>query len=284
MTSKVTGDKYAQQWCNAMIRDEVGNCNSGVKFATEQIKNGVTPSDITNKCTMWGVQDIPTNMPKEYATYAATEGFRYGCYLTTMFNGDKTNLCSVPLIDKFNSDSDSDSKNKTAPKIVNMPYVCPKSCSNLFSSSKDQNKCVEQAQTIYNKMLIDNNGCTNALGFSCVEKLNDHNLSDVVGCTMGQIQSHMLYYAKKNNTDTNADISCVNISGNSNGNGYQVGTVNSMNGQMDTGGDMFPYGSTYDKSYNPKSTPSPSPSPPLQPQPQQPTPSKSSPEPFKRHK
>jgi uncharacterized membrane protein YgcG len=181
-------------------------------------------------CSNWGVSDIPAGESQ----YAATEGFRYGCYLTTAFHGNGNNLCRINF-------QQGDGSN------VNMPFVCPQTCHSIFTDSDQVANCVNNAQSTFDTVVDGRNRCAPNPDFSCVYGLTqtgtgydcDNNANDrkthcvptVVGCTLGKIQNQMLHFAQKYETDTNQPpLSCLSY------------TTTGMNGDNNTVNPMFPDG------------------------------------------
>ena len=238
--SLLTPAQYAGTWCNYLMRENDA-CRSGVQTAVNALASGTSPADVVNMCSNWGVSDIPAGESQ----YAATEGFRYGCYLTAAFNGDENNLCRINF-------SNPDGTN------VNMPFVCPQTCQNIFTNSTQLANCVSNTQSTFDTVVDGRNRCASNPDFSCVYGLTqtgsgydcdnnandrkDHCVPTVVGCTLGKIQNQMLYSAQQYETETNQPpLSCLSyttsgMNNNSNGN-------NNSNPMFPDGGNVYPDGS-----------------------------------------
>ncbi len=176
--SNLSAIDYAKDWCIRTI-NEPDNCISGATFATSALQKGTSPSDIVGQCSNWGVADIQPGDPSN----AATEGFRYGCYLTTVFNGDQSNMCTVNLQSQDNSTTTS------------VPFVCQNTCKNIYSSGDSLTACMSSANSAMATKVDSQGACTSGVQ-SCVQMLSQSTPTSVpsaFGCTLGQLQGEMLY-------------------------------------------------------------------------------------------
>jgi hypothetical protein len=241
-TPGLSAGQYAQSWCNLLMR-EPDACASGVQTATQALASGNAPADVVNMCSNWGVSDIPAGQSE----YGATEGFRYGCYLTAAFNGDVNNLCQVTVPDSNGGPGST------------MPFVCPKTCNSIFgSNSAAAQKCSNNVQSVFDTLIDGRNRCTLNEDFSCIYGLNaqnsqyncdtndqdrkNHCVPTVVGCTMGKVQSQMLYMAQKYEKDNGLQaLSCLP---------YTTQGSSSNPTGPDTPSPMFPDGNVYGPAQN----------------------------------
>ena len=229
MSTSLSADQYATNWCQLLMKENEA-CQHGVDFANQLLKQNLKPSEIMNQCTNWGVSDLT---PNKSDPYAATEGFRYGCYLNTALHGDPQNLCRLDFV-LPNDDH------------LSMPYMCPDTCKNLFSSSGEINDCHAQSQKIYDTLIDGNKKCVLNESMSCIYGLGSSDqstaadkaaqLPTVIGCTLGKMQSQMLYHVQKLQQDRglNPVVSCLDFTsykpgGNKNGGDGQA-PDNSNNG------------------------------------------------------
>ena len=234
--STISATSYAREWCKTIMKENDA-CDSGVDYASKLIETGAKPSEIVNKCTNWGVGDLNPSLPED----AATEGFRYGCYLTTALSGNKNNLCSVEL------KTDSNNNNN-----LSMPFVCVKnSCNNIFSANSDKDICQRAAQNTFDTMIDGRDECLLNESMSCIYELGtSDNMSaqekqskipNVIGCTIGKLQSQMLYYAQKYQKENGVKpLSCLSYTSD--------GGKNKLSPSTPT--DMFPEGQTYSNNFN----------------------------------
>ncbi len=175
--SNLDPSNYSKQWCNLIIgeRDE---CNRGVDFATNALKNQKSPSDVMTQCTQ----------------FTGTEAYRYGCYLSTMFHGSSSNMCTANMKDANGN-------------TVSFAIPCSNSCNDLFSDSGSVSTCATTAKSMFNQLVQNDGTCTqpslscvdglyqSGKGYDCSTNKKDMNtvcLPSVVGCTVGGLQSQFL--------------------------------------------------------------------------------------------
>jgi hypothetical protein len=210
--NKMSSDQYALQWCNMLMRGEQKQCQAGVEDARKWLNSGKTPAEVVNMGSNWGVADIPPGG----SPYAATEGYRYGVYLGSAFNGNKDNLCTVDI------------QNAEDGKTVSMPYVCPSACDNIFTDGGAKKQCQAMAKSSFDAFVAQRPNCASDHSFSCVYGLTeehkgmncDTNPKDkekycvptVVGCSLGVMESEMLHYVQQYQKDHKQPfVSCLDI-------------------------------------------------------------------------
>jgi hypothetical protein len=132
-----------------------------------------------------------------------------------------------------------------------MPFVCVNSCNNIFSAASDNNLCKHTAQNIFDTMIDGRDACLLNESMSCIYGLStSDNMSTqeknakipiVIGCTIGKLQSQMLYYAQQNQGENGIKpgISCLSYTSD--------GDKNKLSPSTPT--DMFPEGQTYGQTY-----------------------------------
>lgn len=166
---------YAQDWCTVSSQ-EPGPCKKGVKDAQTALLDlgpTFTPDalkTVIDKCS----QD--TTQP---------EGYRYGCYLATLFNAttQPKGYCDIGL------------KTQATDKDLPVALPCADSCKALFASDAQVSACVNTAQQQFNNLVQSTSGQCTEPTFSCVYALGDASadrnqvLPQVVGCTLGSMQS-----------------------------------------------------------------------------------------------
>lgn len=183
---------YALQWCNALMQ-EPDECKNGANYASDKLRDSsVNPKDIASMCTASSTNQDPK--------VTDTEAFRYGCYLTTAFNDPTQNYCTANV-----------SMGGTS---YSVPYPCKTTCNSLFSQSNDVGKCQDAVcQMLGNPSSTGGPGvCTPDFNtqydllsaprylpqtFSC--NSNYPSTTDVVGCTVAELQASMLGYIQNQN-------------------------------------------------------------------------------------
>ena len=176
---QTTASNYANKWCE-MIIGETSNCQAGSLYAQTALQSNTSPSDISNACTNVNATGVQM-----------TDGYRYGCYLTTVFSGDSSNFQILPN-GTINNQNYS-----------NIPVVSSASCNNVFSSSGDITAC----QSTYNSVAALAPSGSSAL--SCAEGLGMGSPNDptviptVVGCTLGQAYANMAAQLGVQNNNSN---------------------------------------------------------------------------------
>jgi hypothetical protein len=164
---------YATQWCSAIVR-EADACQSGATYAANQLNNNKSAEEVINGCTNFSVSDCPPDADKNYC---ALEGYRVGCYLATIFSKDKSNICTTQVQDKT------------------IPYVCPQSCKNVYTSGESLTNCMNQAQQMIQSLggqPVDYGSQLSCIsGVNCTAGAQQCNPL-VVGCSIGQLQNQMI--------------------------------------------------------------------------------------------
>lgn len=201
---------YAKQWCTIGI-NESAHCEHGADFANSELQKGTPAVDIINRCSNWGVSD--TSISDNKFQDSATEGYKYGCYLTTLFSGDSKNLCTVDFKDKLGT-------------VNKLPIVCANSCKTIYNSGTQLQTCQDYANQTFESKVDQRGKCDVDNVQSCVYYLTQHsgtydcdnNIEDrnkhcvplTLGCTIGQIQSEMLgNVQKQQKKNGQSSISCL---------------------------------------------------------------------------
>lgn len=242
--SNLSPSDYSKQWCDVIMREN-DECKRGVDFATNALKNKKNTSDIMSECTH----------------FSGTEAYRYGCYLSTMFHGSSSNMCTANV-------------NDASGKSVSFAIPCASSCNDLFSDSGSISTCSGTAKSMFNQLVQNDGTCTqpslscvdglyqSGRGYDCSANKRDMTtvcLPSVVGCTVGSLQSQFLSQVQQyQQSQSQSPLSCTAFvypnqpngnGGGGNGNGGGGGGGNSNGGGgggNNSNWNPFPEGNVYD--------------------------------------